>query len=582
MRRPSDELLDATGAPYADFEGGESVGRSAVPVQQATHIGNTEVLPPGFEKFHVPEPPTFEAFDSWMSIASLLGLFLAALLTLLATPDAELWVRLPFLTLAVGAGIGFLYELTLVLVGRGYQLLTPPFGPFVQLVRGVLFAIVVAASIHLLASLIFRDENAREVAAVLSGFGGGFLFVAFTLQARPLRVLVALLATLLILLAAMLWVRPFGFGTTTLLAVAAALLLLSPVAGAETPRNSLVFHVMGTGSTLLLYWALVRLGLAGAEAVADPAPLDAEWSLLGLLIGAIVAFLALPETWARLRSMIVNIVWPLFYLVIAGGPRIPRPERLGDVYHGVDHLLKPLPVWPYYVAHPRQLTHAVAVPCLDEALTVKVHRLGGGFVGLVKLVFGIASFIDQLIPHANVNVPIARKPRLRPWSDGSDYWPGILGKRIYIPWLGWFDIASGVRGPGRQPAPDTAIEAYKRGQLLAYLVEHSVANPFLTSEVVDGRTVFTLDLTFLEEYETKPDYEPYGGLAKFVVDDEAKSLRLESVQAPRSQVAHEPDPLDASFRRAEAMVVASVYFYVVSGKHLVEIRTAAAPSERSH
>ena len=81
----------------------------------------------------------------------------------------------------------------------------------------------------------------------------------------------------------------------------------------------------------------------------------------------------------------------------------------------------------------------------------------------------------------------------------------------------------------------------------------------------------TLDLRFLEVYETRPDYERYGGQAFFHIDVAAKCLVLDSVIGPESRIELVADPHDASFRRAEAMIIASLYYYTISTKHLVEI-----------
>ena len=61
-------------------------------------------------------------------------------------------------------------------------------------------------------------------------------------------------------------------------------------------------------------------------------------------------------------------------------------------------------------------------------------------------------------------------------------------RSIWIPGLGRFEIQSGVRGPGFQPTPETAVDAYHRGQLLAYLVEYGIAGSFIEPDMV------TLDL----------------------------------------------------------------------------------------
>ena len=157
------------------------------------------------------------------------------------------------------------------------------------------------------------------------------------------------------------------------------------------------------------------------------------------------------------------------------------------------------------------------------------------------------------------------------WSDGSHYWPGWLERRIWLPGLGQFEIQSGVQGPGFQPTPDLAVDAYKEGQLLAYLVEYGIAGSFIKSIKRGKKTLFELDFTFLEKYETKPDYETYGGKAFLKISGEQKCFEVVSVCGPGSETEIPVNPDDSSFRNAEDIILASLYFYVVSGKHLVEI-----------
>jgi hypothetical protein len=221
----------------------------------------------------------------------------------------------------------------------------------------------------------------------------------------------------------------------------------------------------------------------------------------------------------------------LFYLIVAGGQRLPRPASLGELYNGHEDKLKPLTVHRYHIAHSRNLTHPIQIPCLDEALTLKVHRFGV-LAELVKVIFAVGSLFNRVFPFANIETPLRQKPRMLPWSDGTEYWPGWLLQSITLPDigrfknLGTFKIESGIKGPGHQPAPEKAIEAYKNGQLLAYLVEYGIAGSFLRVEPMADRLRFCLDFRFLEKYETKSDYESYGGVAYFEINDSTKSIRL--------------------------------------------------------
>lgn len=358
-----------------------------------------------------------------------------------------------------------------------------------------------------------------------------------------------------------------GFGVRLLLGLAAIGLYSTTIIGSQTPRRSAIFHVVASVVVVLLYLGLraefdtaTHRGISGIRLRL----------LVSVPVGVGLGFYLLPQTRALFRSILSGLTWPFFYLFIAGGMRIPRPDRLSDLYKEREHQLRPIGLHPYYIAHPRNLTHPVSVPCLDEALTLKVHAFGF-LTQLVKIAFGAASFINKVFPIANLDVPLSQKPRMEPWSDGSHYWPKQFLKRIYLPRLGWFSIESGVRGPGFQPTPNTAIDAYHRGQLLAYLVEYGIAGTFVEPVTRNGKAALMMELRFFEKYETKPDYESYGGAAFFEIDDASRCLKLTHVRAPHSDVEIAVDPADAVFRHVENMVLATVYFYVVSGKHLVEI-----------
>jgi hypothetical protein len=140
------------------------------------------------------------------------------------------------------------------------------------------------------------------------------------------------------------------------------------------------------------------------------------------------------------------------------------------------------------------------------------------------------------------------------------------------------------------------VDAFKAGKLLPYLCQYGIGTSFLlmaketaaypyfelTAEETDEepfyilhplsgdeKTGLVLDFRGLEPYEPKPDYEPYGGIAFFTFDE--SELKLEWVVAPRTTMKITPNPVSGTFRRAESMIVSSIYFQTVVGKHLVEI-----------
>jgi hypothetical protein len=573
--------LDSDGPPFVDFtnsgshEGcavildGKRAQRRVVVEQTVarTAEGNTKVLPPGYERFHFPEPPKFDESWSWLSVGSLILLFATSAICAMWSFGRPWWAVISFWLLALGSSVGAIYETWLIVNKRPYQLLAPPYGQVIQTLRGLIFAAVIISLVLSLAVMAFGDRDSAPPVLIVGGILAGALAICFVFRGPPLSSGLILAGTI-VALVTMVIVSP-DLSTRGEIAMSLTVLFffISPFVGAETPNKSVVFHVLGIIATLLL---ALTVSLARVTAPDSATTVLWGWYLLGLAGGAIAAFILVPLTWNRLRSGVVNQVWPLWYLIIAGGLQIPRPERLGKLYAGREKDIKPLPLLPYYVAHPRRLTHALSVPCLDDALTVKVQQFGP-LTQLVKAVFGLASVLDSIMPFANLKVSIKSKPRMDPWSDGTEYWPRWLLRQITIPRYGTFRIESGVQGPGHQRIPDRAIEDFKRGQLIAFLAEYGVAGPFLTAESTAAGVRFHLDFSFLEQYETKPDYEPYGGRAVLEIDSDSRALRLVTVRAPRSSRELAVDPLDATFRRAEAMILASIYFYVVSGKHLVEI-----------
>lgn len=529
--------------------------------------GNTEIVPPGIEKFTLPELPSFSKAWSWLSALSLLILLIASVSAIQGLLDQSWVVVAPFYVTALGSGLGLVYESWLIMQGQHYQLLGTPPGRIIQTVRIANLAPVFGSVYLLFGYLSF--PNQLDWLTVVIGVATGLLLILLVFQGSQLTLLATLAIGLLGQLVLVVSSSQFSDSLAALALSAVAILLFSTaLINPITPQRSTVFHVVATAAVLLLWWAMHRSRGALGESLA----VNSLWLQLAVAIpaGMWLAFRIQPATWARFRSFLANATWPLFYLVIAGGIRIPRPDKLSQLYEGHEEKLQLLKVLPYYIAHPRNLTHAVSVPCLDEALTLKVHRFGF-LTRLVQFAFGLASVVNRFFPFASIHVPIALKPRIEPWSDGSNYWPNWLLRRVYIPNLGWFSIESGVKGPGLQSTPHSAIEAYKHGQLLAFLVEYGIAGSFIKATEHDGRVKFLLDMSFLEKYESKADYECYGGKALFEIDEVEKCLRLTQLVGVGGGDWIAANPFDATFRHAEDQILASIYFYVVSGKHLVEI-----------
>ena len=528
---------------------------------------NTKIVPPGIEKFTLPDFPIFTGNGPWFSVLSLLGFLIASVAGIVALGESSIWLRLPLYFTALGSGIGFLFELWLIASGRPYQLFASKGGRFIQSLRAFVMVFVFGSSYFAYATFAFSPIPNPWWIQLGIGLLVGALFVSLLYQA-PRPVVILLFSVGLVFQA---WtILESGSELQTAhwyLIGAASLLFLTILIGAETPIQSTLFHVAGIASVVLYFMGFKPLA---TNNLLGPTWIGLLWLLAGFALGLLLTFNLLPKTWGRCRTVLANLVWPLFYLVIAGGLYIPRPEQLSVLYRGKEDQLKPLQVLPYHVAHPRNLSYPVQVPCLDEALTLKVHAFGF-LTRMVKFFFAIASIVMRWFPFAKIDTPISQKPRMEVWSDGSHYWPGWLERKIWLPGLGRFEIQSGVRGPGFQPTPELAVDAYKEGQLLAYLVEYGIAGSFIEAEKRGKKTVFKLDFSFLEKYETKPDYESYGGKAYLEINDDRQCFEVISVCGPGSDVEIPVSPDDSSFRHAEDQILASLYFYVVSGKHLVEI-----------
>ncbi|MEM7557814.1 MAG: hypothetical protein AAF394_01700 [Planctomycetota bacterium] len=534
------------------------------------------IVRPGEEKFTLPEIPVFSERGPWWSALSLLLFFITSFVGFRYLSDASFWLRLPLLFTMIGSGIGFVYELWLIASGRPYLLFLTANGRLVQMLRAVVLVFVFTSTYFAYCLLTFGNTSSCYWLAAVVGVLASMLYLAFVLQAPPTLAAVAQLlgagGQVALVCAGL-----YGFSNQIsnewgiiYLSFAAISLYTTSIAGVSTPERSTSFHILAICSAIF-YVQGVILATISAELTL----IGSIWGMLGCLLGGFVlatllGFWAIPLTWNRLRAGLASATWPFFYLIIAGGLRPPRPERLSQLYKGKEDQLEPLKVYPYYIAHPRNLSHQVSVPALDEALTLKVHALGLT-TRLVKFFFAVASIANRLFPFANIRTPIRDKPRMEVWNDGRDYWPRWLLRTIWLPGLGRFQIQSGVRGPGFQPSPELAVEYYHEGQFLAYLAEFGIAGSFLQAESGRRNTRLVLDFSFLEKYETKEDYESYGGKAFFRIDDDRQRLVLESVIAPASDTEIQVNPNDDTFRRAEDMILASLYFYVVSGKHLVEI-----------
>ena len=293
-------------------------------------------------------------------------------------------------------------------------------------------------------------------------------------------------------------------------------------------------------------------------------PLDASQVLRwGTLVAGILAVLLVawrfPLTRGNFRAAASNAIWSVPNFLLVSNPRFPSPKPLGEIYER--HDAKVVGLEPYYQAHPEFLIQAVSIPeQMELTRPVTVFRR---LVKTVRAVFKVIENLDHVFPQANVDVPITDKPRMAIWSDGTEYWPGLFR---------WNLFGRTVPGEGElEHAPEPAVQAYKQGQLLAYLCEAGIGATYLKRCPAGSEHELEVDLSYLQDYETKQDYESYGGKAFFRIDREERRLVLTAVIGSESSTVYAVDPEDPSFRHAESQVLASLYYDVVSGKHLAEI-----------
>jgi hypothetical protein len=517
-------------------------------------------------KFKIPTPPKFPVFPSILSILSLVLLTGSAVYFYLEVQDQALWITLPFLFSIFGGGIGALLELYVLVTGSPFNMMKTPGTTKVQMVRFLNIAPVVATIFFFVCSFVVPDQGLRMVILLLVGFAAFAMGTIFYLgPPNPVMPLVVLG----IQVVQMIIIATSGVFSTELQMVGVFLLLqgvsqtIAFLITTATPMKSTGFHVFSTLSGALLFFA-VKEALKVDAAFVEGLTIDwsdqllLKWFLVAACVaGVVFAMKAAPKTYNVWRAKVSNAIWSLQYFLLISAKRFPNPKNLSELYK--DGAPAPARLRPYYQDHPEFLPETLAIPSV-ERLEKNVTAFGD-LVKKAKSGFKVIAMLDHFSPQANVNIPLKDKVRMNIWSDGSDIYPKIYTKTLF---------GYSLPVPKFKITPPPVIDAYKKGQLFAYLAEFGIANPFL-KKAADKPGHLVIDFRFLEKYETKADYESYGGKAYFKVNSEKKRLELTSVIAPHTDEEILPNPMDATFRRAESMVLASMYYQVISGKHLADI-----------
>lgn len=517
-------------------------------------------------RFKIPTPPSYSVLPSILSILSLVLLSGTAVYFYLEIQEQSLWITLPFLFTVFGGGIGALLELYVLLTGTPFQMMKSSFTKSIQMIRFLNISPVVTTIFFFVCSFLIVDEGLRMLLLLLLGFSafalGTVLYFGPPNPKVPLLIISTQLAQiLLVLFSGILGTPLYRIGILLLLQATAQGIAF--VIGTSTPMKSTGFHVISTVSGFLLLLSVqealkVDAAFVASKTIDWPSHVLLKWGLITACIaGILFTMKAVPKTYNVLRSKISNTIWSLQYFLIISAKRFPNPKNLSELYkNGGPEAARLI---PYYQHHPEFLPETLAIPSL--ARLEKNVTAFGQMVKKAKGAFKIIALLDHFSPQANLNIRLKDKPRMKIWDDGSSVYPKLYKKTIF-----GFSLPI----PEFKITPPPVIDAYKEGQLLAYLAEFGVANPLLR-KAPDKPGYLILDFRHLEKYETKEDYESYGGAAYFKVNSEKKRLELTSVIAPNTDEEITPNPMDTSYRHAESMVIASTYFMVISGKHLADI-----------
>ncbi len=597
------EYLEKQNAPVINESGADETVQHQQPppnnpekTPPLTHIKYADEV-----RFIKPSPPTYSVAGSIFSILSLI--FMSAMATVmflqLVNPDHNMlsvlngnvgngvwsdishwlrapatnggmatWVWIPFAFTIFGSTLGWVFELGLLLAGTPFQQQRTVFTRFISSVRLLNLAPVTTTIFFFICALVIPEPNLRMALLYLAGaatFGLGF---ALFLGTRSTLVPIILLGTQLAQIALVLTSSSVGgFTVASLLIGQSVLQFIALMIGTSTPGKSTVFHITNIFAGLLLFNAILTATAINPDFSNQVAPVIPAGSLLmwGLVVACVAGLLisarAFPDAYNNFRTLLSKTVWTPIYFKLVSAERFPDPVNLSKVFDKVKPVKTRLK--PYYQAHPQHLMQNLGIPAVEisniEASVTVFKKLFDEAKSAFKLIAGL----DHTIPQSKITTPLKDKPRMAIWSDGSQYWPTLFHKNILgntLPDNGELD-----------KTPQVALDAFREGQLLAYLTESGVANTFAQPAEGRGEGALVSDFRFLEKYETKPEYEPYGGVAYFQINKQTKKLELVSVIAPFGQEEIAADPRNPTFRHAESLVLASMYYQVISGKHLAEI-----------
>lgn len=519
-------------------------------------------------RFEVPSLPTFSVFPSILSILSLILMSGLSVYILLQLKDQATWVKLPFIFTIIGGTIGWIFESALLIGGTPFQPFYKRFNTFIQRLRYLNIAPVVTTLFFFVCSMVIQEPNLRMALLFLAvatcfalgvasfyGLNGGNGWV-------PLIILGAQIAQFLIVLAAD---TPVGGNIVKYLLLGQAVCQATAfLIGTKTPMKSTAFHILSTFSGLAAFGAISKAIEAQPDFSHQIAALipSSSFLTLGLILtaiaGVVMAMKASPMVYNTWRASASNVIWSFINFMLISGKRFPKPFNLSEIYDK-EGTPEPSTLKPYYQQHPEFLPKVLNIPAVEK-IEGTVTAFGDAVKGAESF-FKTIALIENYFPQANIDIPLKDKPRMKPWSNGADIYPNMFLRTFK---------GDSLPNPELKPTPEPAIATFKEGQLLAYLAEYGIASPLLR-DAGRGDGTLVIDFQFLEKYDTKADYESYGGRAFFKVNSQKKKLELISVIAPHSDKELSVNPMDSTFRHAESMILASLYYQVIAGKHLGEI-----------
>jgi len=483
----------------------------------------------------------------------------------LPTGGFPLWVLMPFILTIYGSTLGWLFELCLLVFGVPFQMAKTQLSRGVVKFRVLNIAPVVMSLLFFTTALVVLDEGLR-MAMLFIACAGVFL-LAIPMYFGPLNAAIPMLLLGSQILQIVIVLACDWNVASDLIIGMSAVQFVALLVGTATPIRSTVFHILSTMAAILAFLAVLTVTSSNEQffyqsALGLSLGNLSGWGLIAAgAVGLVVGLKAFPQSYAIARTSFTHKIWTSIYYGLVSGPRFPNPFSLENVYGNNQAIRSRLR--PYFQAHPEKSVFNLRIPAVDATnIEANVTR----FKGLMEQAskgFAVIKVLDGNVPQSDVSIPLKDKARLELWSSGKEYWPSKFS-----------DKKSGAKLPDNgqlDVIPNAALEAFEIGQLLAYLAEFGVANTFLQRANERGPEALMLDFRSMEGYKTKTDFEPYGGIAYFLVNGETQKLELVSVIAPNSTKEVSVDVNNPEFRRAESLLAATIYFKVISGKHLAEI-----------